>query len=65
MLVESNNPDNSVSRGDAAAPFSAETLRLDAVAEIASIADRVREQVTKRLRRRGIVLVYPAASTPA
>ncbi|HET9904853.1 MAG TPA: NAD(+) synthase [Xanthobacteraceae bacterium] len=37
-------------------PFSAEVLRLDAEAEAQRIAAAVRAQVTKRLRRRGIVV---------
>jgi NAD+ synthase len=40
----------------AAATFSAEALRLDADAEIARITGALREQVLKRLRRRGIVV---------
>jgi NAD+ synthase len=38
------------------AEFSSETLRLDAEAEAERICAAIREQVTKRLRRRGIVL---------
>jgi NAD+ synthase len=37
-------------------PFSADALRLDAAAEAARISAAMREQVFKRLRRRGVVL---------
>ncbi len=36
--------------------FSADTLRLDAEAQTQRIVDAIREQVTKHLRRRGVVL---------
>src|SRR5688572_26231775 len=55
MLVEPTGHDNNAA-ADPAGPFSADALRLDAVAEVANIAETVREQVTKRFRRRGIVL---------
>ncbi|MFV2092785.1 MAG: NAD(+) synthase [Hyphomicrobiales bacterium] len=36
--------------------FSADTLRIDASAEVSRIADAITEQVLRRLRRRGVVL---------
>lgn len=40
----------------AAAPFSKETLRLDAARETARISQAIRDQVTRHLRRRGVVV---------
>lgn len=45
-----------IQKSDAPGPFSADALTLDTAAESARIAQAMREQVLRRLRRRGAVL---------
>jgi NAD+ synthase len=47
---------NHVARAPVAAPLSADALVIDAAAEIERIARSMRQQVTRRLRRRGAVV---------
>ncbi len=45
-----------VGSSDGGVAFSADELRLDAAASVRTIADAIREQVSRRLRRRGAVV---------